>query len=409
MTRGGNNGTGLDRPFIVKRSLQAKFLGRDSGLVRLKGPDPELEVFVSEAVAECLESLASPVELSTFSSRAGMGRDTLAKLLHAGLLLEAGPDAAQPSELTPFFPRFLGCPVGAVGEAQISVIGAPCDILSQTGSGARGGPAGLRVASSQIDYTTDPSTGRPRGWYDSASARQILAGTTFADAGDIQPGVGESASHFGTRLTRAVRTCVALGSLPVLLGGDHSISYWAVSALRGVSRDPVSVLHLDAHSDLSERTGTGAPANGSVARWLIEEFPGMPFVTVGLRGYLGAKQPLLSSSHHLVSAADLIRNGPELALSFLPESMPCYVSFDIDVLDPSVAPGTNVPLPGGFSFEKLRDFLTCLASRRRLAGVDIVELNPERDPYSRSASAAVHLLLALLASSFPTSAEDSIS
>jgi agmatinase len=111
----------------------------------------------------------------------------------------------------------------------------------------------------------------------------------------------------------------------------------------------------------------------------------------------------------LVSAADLIRNGPELALSFLPESMPCYVSFDIDVLDPSVAPGTNVPLPGGFSFEKLRDFLTCLASRRRLAGVDIVELNPERDPYSRSASAAVHLLLALLASSFPTSAEDSIS
>jgi agmatinase len=333
----------------------------------------------------------------------GFDRESVAKLLQAGILVEVGEECAEDLTLSQFIPTFLGCPEGAIGEAQVSVIGIPCDALSQTGSGSRAGAAALRVASNQLGWGINHATGRPRGWYDYTAGRRILADTTFVDAGDIEPFPGESAAHFGSRIARATRRCIALESVPVFLGGDHSISYWTINAIREAFDVSIAVLHLDAHSDLSERTKTGVPTNGSFARWLIEENPEMAFVTVGLRGYVGAEQPLLSQRHTLIGAADVIRTGPGAVLLSLPKEMPCYVSFDIDLLDPAVAPGTNVLVPGGLSFERAREILTTVGAQRRIVGVDIVELNPERDLYGRSAFTAVNLLLALLGCCCPNS------
>jgi agmatinase len=151
--------------------------------------------------------------------------------------------------------------------------------------------------------------------------------------------------------------------------------------------------------------GIGVPTNGSFARALVEENPEMTFVTVGLRGYLRAAQPVLSGHHNLIPAADVIRTGSDTLRSSLPETMPCYVSFDVDFLDPSVAPNTNVPVPGGPWFGQVCDILTAVGAQRRVIGIDIVELNPERDPYARSAFAAVNLVVALLGRCVQISAE----
>lgn len=389
---------------MVRRSTQAEVLSRDPGSVRFRRTDSGVEIVAPDSVAARLDSLVHPVEVSALWRDGFLGCETVARLLGAGLLEDSEQENAGGFFFVPFVPAFLGCPQGYVGEARITVIGVSTDILSQTGAGARAGCAALRTASSSFQYELDAATGQPRGWYDASAGRRVLQHVTFVDVGDISPQFGESVVRLGMRIGDAGRTAVALGSVPLFLGGDHSITYWAA---RGVRRElgSLSVLHLDAHSDLAERTGYGVPTNGSFARWLVEEHPEMPFVTLGVRGYLPAEQLQLSPAHSVVSTAEVARHGASAALSRLPPDVPCYISLDIDVLDPSVAPGTNVPVPGGLSFEQVRDILTTVGASRRVAAVDLVELNPERDPYLRSASAAVHLVLSLLGSYFGTGAQ----
>lgn len=389
---------------MVRRSTQAEVLSRDPGSVRFRLTDSGLEALTPDSVAACLDSLVHPVEVSALWRDRALGRETVARLIGAGLLEEPQQENASGSFFVPFVPAFLGCRQGYVGEARVTVIGVSTDILSQTGVGARAGCAALRTASSAFQYELDAANGQPRGWYDATAGRRVLQNVTFVDVGDISPELGESARRLGLRIEDAARTAAALGSAPLFLGGDHSLTYWAAT---GVRRElgAVSVLHLDAHSDLAERSGYGVPTNGSFARYLVEEHPDTPFVTLGVRGYLPAEQLQLSPAHSIVSAAEVTRRGPGAALSRLPRDLPCYISLDIDVLDPSVAPGTNVPVPGGLSFEQVRDILAAVGASRRVAAVDIVELNPERDPYLRSASVAVHLVLSLLGSYFGTGAQ----
>jgi agmatinase len=252
------------------------------------------------------------------------------------------------------------------------------------------------MASSQLNYSVSDSSGLPQGWYDCATGSHVLRGVTFVDAGDVTPQLGESGVDYGNRLGRVARRCVALGSIPVIFGGDHSISYWLISAVQSASPEPIAVLHLDAHSDISERSERDVPANGSFARWIIEENPEMPFVSVGIKGFLIRQQPSLSPGHTIISAAEAAQHKSEWILAHLPENMPCYVSLDLDVLEPSIAPATNVPIPGGLTFEAVREILTKVGSHRRIVGVDVVELNPDRDLYLKSASAGMHLLMSLL-------------
>lgn len=392
----------MGRPFLLQRSPQSEFLEQSPGAITVRGVSPGPEFIISEDVAGCLKALDSPTDIQVLHSHWGLTRETVAKLLDAQLLVEATDEPSDPRLLSDFFPRFLNCPRGPAGGAQITVFGAPSDLLSQTGSGPRGGPAAFRMASSQLDYVVGDDGESPQGWYDCASGLHVLRGVTFVDAGDVTTQLGESGLDYGVRLAQTARRCVALGSIPVALGGDHSISYWLISAVQRAIREPIAVLHLDAHSDLSGRIEQGVPTNGSFARWLIEENSEMPFISVGLKGFQAGRQPSLAPRHMLISAEDTVRRRAEWVLSHLPETMPCYVSLDMDVLDPSVAPATNVPIPGGLSFETVREILTLVGVHRRIAGVDVVELNPDRDLYLRTASSGLHLLMALLGAAVST-------
>jgi agmatinase len=300
--------------------------------------------------------------------------------------------------LSPFEPTFLRCPSGWLnagsGAGRVSVIGVPYDLLSRTGPGAANGPPALRVASSNPGYCLDETSGLPAGWFDYYENCQILSAISFADLGDITFPHGASASELGRRLGAVVARCYKLGSFPLLFGGDHSLTYWSVKAL---AEQPLSILHLDAHSDLAEIPGP-VHCNASVATALLG-LPGVDsLITVGLRGILPVRQDPVRSRHHLVSVKGLREKGAEAIIYLLPPDLPCYISLDVDVLDPSIAPGTNSPEPDGLSFQEVREILVTAGKRRRIIAADVVEINALHDTRLLTAKLATRLILSLLGS-----------
>jgi arginase family enzyme len=218
---------------------------------------------------------------------------------------------------------------------------------------------------------------------------------SFSDLGDITFPHGEAGREVGRRLGAVVGLCHKLGSFPLVLGGDHSITYWSVEAL---AQQPISVIHLDAHSDLAELPGPNSHCNASVARALLG-LPGVEsLVTIGLRGILPVRQVPIRPGHNVITVREMRELGAEAIVDLVPADLPCYVSLDMDVVDPSIAPGTNSPEPDGLSFQEVREILVTAGKRRRIIGADVVEINAFHDPRLLTAKVATRLILSLLAS-----------
>lgn len=345
-----------------------------------------------------LQLLQEPEDFATLCGDDGMvPRDDIERLFSFGLLVDAdNPLNIAGSWLRRCQPTFMGCPTGTTGKSQVCVIGMPSDSLSDTGAGASAGPAAIRVASSFPQYNVDADSGSPLGWYDYYSNTHVLEGVTFADLGDVPINVGEPATMWGKRLTKAVGFCRALAAFPLVIGGDHSLTAWTLAAF---AERPISVLHLDAHSDLGPLAGDSIPTNGSVARAILEQLNIQHFLSVGVRGFLPVEQAPLAAEHHIISAREAKTTRAEEIAAKLPEGVPCYVTLDIDVLDPAIAPGTNAPVPDGLSFEEVRSILHAVGRTRQVVGADVVEVNPDRDQNLQTARAAAHLALSLLGAS----------
>jgi arginase family enzyme len=275
----------------------------------------------------------------------------------------------------------------------------PCEAQSTTGSGPGEGPAAVRLASEFASYQTSAED-VPLGFFDYEAGARILEGVSLRDLGDIHSDRGEAAEVAGERLSHAVYLCRRAGSFPLVFGGDHSLSFAAVRGLGG----PVDVLHIDAHSDIMEAERHLLPTSGSVVRALLHEEYVRRLVTVGVRGIFQVEQRPLRDGHTVISARRFREMGPEGVAELI--SGPCYISFDIDALDPSVAPGVNRPVPGGLSTEEVCGIFRAVARRAPVIGADIVELSPRHDLNMRTARIAVELSLRLLAEIFSNQGAD---
>jgi arginase family enzyme len=190
----------------------------------------------------------------------------------------------------------------------------------------------------------------------------------FFDAGDVTPQLGENPV---TAIEREV-TRVLEGGLPLIsLGGDHSITYPVVRALR--RRHPrLSILHFDAHPDLYDELGGDRYSHACPFARIMEEGLAERLVQVGIRAATG----------HQREQAERLGG-------------PLYISLDIDALDPAFAPGVSHPEPGGFSTRQVVDALRRLEAR--VVGADLVEYNPARDPLGLTAVVCAKLLKELAA------------
>ncbi|MBM3384522.1 MAG: amidohydrolase [Betaproteobacteria bacterium] len=220
----------------------------------------------------------------------------------------------------------------------------------------------------------------------------------LADCGDVPCDLRDLPGS-AARATRAVRAILEAGAMPIVLGGDDSITAIALGAFEG--RGPLHVLQIDAHLDYRDevdgvRDGYSSPMRRAAEMPWVERI-----VHCGTRG-VGSARPAdlrdtLARGNAIVTASEVRRHGIERVLAEFPEGGRYYIAFDCDGVDPSVMPGTSAPLPGGLCYDDTRDLLTGLARRGSLAGISFAEHYPSLDVNGITALAIVRLIVNLIA------------
>src|SRR6266508_2529416 len=281
---------------------------------------------------------------------------------------------------------FLGVPKADLEEpesfagADVVVVGAPFDGGTSYRPGARFGPSAIRTT----DYLP-PDASRPH----LALHVDPLRDLRVVDVGDVTMPPGEIQTSI-ERLEHAVHAIARAGAIPVVLGGDHTI---ALPDVTGVARHlgfgRVSVVHFDAHADTGETQNGSLLGHGTPMRRLIESGAarGDRFLQLGLRGYWPGP-PVLAwmaeQGMRTFEMAEVVGRGLDDCLdeAFAIATDDCdgvFLSVDIDVVDPGMAPGTGTPEPGGLTARELLDAVRRCALELPVVGVDVVELAPAYD------------------------------
>ena len=309
----------------------------------------------------------------------------------------------RPSEVTssrvnrPFvgIPSFLRSPLCTDLEtldADIAIMGAPTDEGSPFMPGARFGPRGIREHSMRFGAAGgglfDPRTERTFLEYEMANDRLVDVG----DADIIPTNVVDT---FGN-ITDMTRQILHRGALPVVLGGDHGITFPVVRAFS----DPIYVVHFDAHLDYAPFTHGMEMTNGHAFRHVNRMAHVQGLTQVGIRGLRTSKVGLTDSiadGNRVVTMEAFRKGTPSAVAEALPRSAACYVSVDIDVLDLPLVPGCVSAEPDGMTYAQLRDALAALAVHMDIVGFDLVEVNPQLDVGTGTTSyLAAHVILEFL-------------
>ena len=251
----------------------------------------------------------------------------------------------------------------------MAIVGAPMDDLVSDRPGARLAPRAIRGASS-------PPGPHLEVKIDAFSELRIV---DFGDAPVIPADV--DVSHGAIEAT--VGQVLAAGVLPVVLGGDHSITEPAVRAV-AKKHGPVGMVHFDTHTDTGAEVFGVVRSHGTFIRRLIDggQLDGRRYAQIGLRGYWPdeavfawqAERGIASFFMHDVR--DLgIREVTRRAIEAVGEGS-VYLTVDVDVLDPAFVPGTGTPEPGGMTAVDLLLAVRTVAAELELVGADVVEVIP---------------------------------
>ncbi len=281
--------------------------------------------------------------------------------------------------ISPFGPAsFAKAPiVDPAGDwsADVGVLGVPFDQGAGFRAGTRWGPRAIRDMSVRFSAMTAP--GKP-GYWDLRSGED-RARVSLADCGDVDivPLLWER--NFDA-ITEAVRAIRAKGALPFVMGGDHSITFPVLRAYEGSA--PITVVQFDAHLDYRDEAMGVRYGHGNVLRRVRELAHVERVVAIGIRAIRTRREDWEASKRDgntIIPAHEIRAKGVEAFASALPKGRDVYVTFDIDGMDASLAPGTGTPEVGGLQYEEARRFLELVIGANRLVGFDLVEVNPAFD------------------------------
>jgi agmatinase len=264
---------------------------------------------------------------------------------------------------------------GAVKESNtydIAILGVPYDGKSSYLKGPSKGPQAIRTA----------STGEAiNAWTELGI--NLEDAVTIVDLGDVD--VEGAFSDISARVEDKVGEILERGGLPIVLGGDHSISLPIVRAMAKMY-PALDILHFDAHPDLYEELYGDPFSHACPFARILDEHLAENLVQVGIRASTEAhRQKAAALGVRTITMKDW---KDDLALAF---SNPLYISFDADVLDPAFAPGVSHHEPGGLSTRQVINLLHTLEAD--IIGMDMVEVNPTRDVSGITAAAAVKIIM----------------
>lgn len=289
------------------------------------------------------------------------------------------------------------------GEADAAVLGAPYDGAVSNRPGTRYGPKAVREASAWWAYLS----GYKGGLTNMRTGSQVdYSALSLVDCGDV-PVFPMDRETTADSVAAHVGTVAAQGTMPVLVGGDHYCTFPAYRGFaEGSVHESVGLVQIDAHTDtVSESAVYGEHFHGSSTHHIADS----PYVDyehvsqVGIRGYEspGFFEFADETGLNLFTMNEIRREGiapvVEQAVEAAAEGTDAvYVTFDIDALDPSVAPGTGTPEAGGLSAHQALAVMETLGTHDAVAAADLMEVAPDRDPTENTSRLAANLLVALL-------------
>jgi formimidoylglutamase len=264
-----------------------------------------------------------------------------------------------------------------VDRADVGLVGIPFDTSVVLRRGCRFGPAGVRKA---LIMSTS---------YEPGLDVDLAQGITITDFGDIDvvhTDVHETHRRIETVITSIYRT----GTMPIIIGGDHGTTYASIKALTNVVRGQIGVINFDAHLDV-RISHHGEISSGTPFRRLLD-LPGQPlrpqnFVEIGINGWHNSAFYMRwcrEKGITIVPAREVHRRGIDPVVREALEragdgTEALFISFDIDSLDASVAPGTCAPNPGGLTAAQALEGVFLAVQHPKVRGFDLVEVAPPLD------------------------------
>lgn len=265
-------------------------------------------------------------------------------------------------------------------DAKAVLFGAPFDGTTSFRPGTRFGPSAMRNESIGLESF-------------SPYQDKDLEDAPICDSGDLDLPFGDAEAALDL-IEEETRKILSDGKLPIMLGGEHLVSLGAFRAVAEKYPDVV-VIHFDAHCDLREDYIGSKLSHACVLRRIHDIVGDGRIYQFGIRS--GTKEEFAFAKDHTKMERFTAENLDEVLtlLGLSEKPVPVYLTIDLDVLDPSVFPGTGTPEAGGLSFEKLRERLM-LFKDVNLVGLDLVELSPPYDPSGCSTAVALKILRELL-------------
>ncbi len=275
---------------------------------------------------------------------------------------QASPPARPPKARTKRAPRprFLGSELDDVAPeaARFHVLPVPYEKTVSYGGGTAQGPAAIIAASDQLerwDGASDPG------------ADGIYTWPAIDCRGQPEKVI--------TGIAAAVARILRLGKMPVVLGGEHTVTWGVVQGYLEAGMRDFGVVQIDAHADLRDRYGGDPLSHASVMRRIVEV--GIPLFQLGNRAY--SEEERAARARYNVRYLDADRLVPEgIDAIALPQEFPQQVFFtlDVDGIDPSVLPATGTPVPGGLGWYQTLGLFESVARQRRIIGFDVLEFAP---------------------------------
>jgi agmatinase len=287
--------------------------------------------------------------------------------------------------------------------ADVAILGIPYDCGIGFRPGTRFGPREIRNYSVRYSGWGGHV---PDGYWDVNQRKQFMQGVRIVDSGDVDITYYDFEIN-RRKITTSIEAILDRGAMPVLIGGDHSVTFPNVCAFSRFR--PIDIVHIDAHMDWRDSIDGVKFANASPLRRSKE----LPFVRnmvhLGIRDIRTSEDQIRdaeAAGAKVFTRQDIRDQGVARILEQFPELENTYVTVDIDGLDPSIAPGTGSPTVDGLLYHEVRAILQGTAKKsRRVVGFDLVEVNPFIDLHGQTCLLATTLILEFLGAIFAARAK----